>query len=973
MIVLGAIFCVGCAAAIGSLVEKRNKQSADSQRQAAQPNAAQTVSQRVALPAKNTELKSPRSFPVPRLKQQQQTDNQSFDFALTNKQDDRLMSLPPHLRQYVDPNLHTDAELRQQQRDYESSLPAPPISGPKPQYDWRRQNDHCEPAAVDADPGAIAWSQNGEDFEYVDRPKLKLSRTFGRDGQRLHVEGNTVHHPTGRQVYSFPDREGDNTLRRMTGVDPHQRGRSAVMQPTLMPDCGLGPDGEWGDTRQLPGFALETQAIDALNEINVDNMADGMLPFIRPDLNQWREKPVSYAKPTPIVRDPIIPDTRAGIFYQANDIGAVPRFSEAMPALPGTDAYKRRAESAEHLQLPLEKNKGTKTRDIMSAPVPNLSLGPMARADQVPYEDVAHNMPGEARVAPRMLTAIKRYHKKLQQPHTLAYGAGVHDGDEAATSYDGVRVDFSVTNDRAANRLAAISREAPHNPLQSFTGLTEGDGGVDLEVGTGFDGFVLRDNEKDLQRDYRVQNVLREDAALYYGASGDGEDEVGGVSHAVNPIDVRDATGQRGDQKRSKFGVRLESNPWIEEADGVLDGQNAIGSLGMSNRRANDDKRVTPADYSRSTITDAEISSAADSARSFALQVAESKKKDAQIADRSNSTAHMALLDGTDDQGFADRISTATGGERALLQAQRAAQRAAALTNDFKRSVAQFDEGEAPADWQSVSAGRLQEGSRVKADSQVRSFAETARNAGADAFEWESAAANVGVQLEKQRRPDARIALRDEHASALQHMDEEAGSAYDSHAARVHGDRVRAPKRDGVLLDFGAGGCDGLDEMMSVGFREQRVGTEEHRPVAWKREASIVRDERRREYDSDVLTNVSRATVSAPGADRPHQKFADREERMTNDVRNRYAADEFHNVVSNEMHVAPPQVHLSHKFEREDGRESSVNSKLKSRLRSESPRPASHMERNSRFGKMLCPSPSSTPPHSRPASPFLRR
>ena len=74
-----------------------------------------------------------------------------------------------------------------------------------------------------------------------------------------------------------------------------------------------------------------------------------------------------------------------------------------------------------------------------------------------------------------------------------------------------------------------------------------------------------------------------------------------------------------------------------------------------------------------------------------------------------------------------------------------------------------------------------------------------------------------------------------------------------------------------------------------------------------------------------------------------------------------------------EMLIDPEMVHLTRKFEQQDGRESSLGSKMRARMRAETPRPASHMERNSRFGRMLNASPCASPGGSRAASPCAFR
>src|SRR5437867_1502593 len=80
---------------------------------------------------------------------------------------------------------------------------------------------------------------------------LQLHRTLGT-GPKVHVKGNVFHHPTGKMSKSYPMREGDNFLRRNTGVDFNRRPRGAILNPTIMPEvvnaspqgCGFMSDRE---------------------------------------------------------------------------------------------------------------------------------------------------------------------------------------------------------------------------------------------------------------------------------------------------------------------------------------------------------------------------------------------------------------------------------------------------------------------------------------------------------------------------------------------------------------------------------------------------------------------------------------------------------------------------------------------------------------------------------------------------------
>ena len=95
----------------------------------------------------------------------------SSSIAKHTKEEKTMSQLPPHLRQYVDP-------------DYVAPPPScnslkPLSKGPKPIYDTRNKIPNVKPAVnLDGIPPA------------------KLTRTFGDDDQIKGVQGNTVFHPT---------------------------------------------------------------------------------------------------------------------------------------------------------------------------------------------------------------------------------------------------------------------------------------------------------------------------------------------------------------------------------------------------------------------------------------------------------------------------------------------------------------------------------------------------------------------------------------------------------------------------------------------------------------------------------------------------------------------------------------------------------------------------------------------------------
>ena len=1000
-----------------------------------------------------------------------------------------LMSLPPHLRQYVEPGL-SPATMLGSASATQSAL-RPPLTGPKPEYDWRHQNDQCAPVNVNAYPGAVPWPDNAEGVEYVDRPQIKLQRTFGRDGKRLHVEGNTVHHPTGRQKLRFPvnGREADNFLRRMTGHDPHRRARGTVMQPTLMPDCSLGPSGEWGDTRAVPGLSLEDRAVEALNDMNIDTLGNGMLPFIQPDIHQWREQPVSYKKPTPQVRAPLLPDSRAGIFYQANPIGRDLRYSEPLPVLPHTAEGRRRPESIEHMQLPRESSRESAARAVMMAPVPHLSGGPTARSDETPIDDVAHRVLGKGAV-PLMLTAIKRYHKKLQPTSSINYGAGIHDGDEAATAYDALSTGIAISADSAAQRTAALRREQPSALSTTLTGLAGGD---DYDV-VAYDSrgisVPLDDAERGVQRDALVSQ------AAYAGVQGNDEgdyassaaarglslrapardasatlptaihvaheyndDAVAGASRYAAGQDVRDIEMQRKAQRRGvlanidygripadavaealdgrnaigsadvrdieqqgrgqRRGVSIDQYMTHDRADALseyMDGQNAIGAINLSNKRGADDRALVRQQYDRNQPLDAEVAEIADRATAgqFGQQVREPRS--ATLSMQAPSGAHLVAPSGDAndlDMPNTVRASLASIGDTAqrlkALEGRRSAFQAVGAEQRARGAALQTDEP--LADHVSTSVGFARQ---PRTDAQPANRRDTMRGIG---VEFESAAAtSVGQQTldERPMRPASAPVLRDERQEAGRGLDGHLASVADALSVGDRGevrvsDRARAtrdsgllhephrgamsfadddaaygiadafggrqanvarmPRADALPLNTAIGGYGTLHENFEPSAADQRVATSDHRPPSERREATVAY-RRRDNPDSDALTGLSRATASAhPQVDSAHKRLDNRESGSLESMANRYMYDSLHHAIGNEMLIAPPTTHLSRVHERTDGRESSVANRLRGRLRGETPPPASHMERNARFGRMLNASPSASPRGSRSNSP----
>lgn len=941
-----------------------------------------------------------------------------------------MATLPPHLQQYVSPILKTDSTLNQQTRAYfNEKFPPPPIAGPKPQYDWRAKGIDCTPANVYADPAYIPWTQSGG-VEYVDQPQIKLQRTFGRDGKPLNVQGNTIPHPTGRQVLKMPvnGREADSLLRRMTGHDPHRRPRGTVLAPTLMPDGSLGSTGEWGDTREIRGLSVETRGLEALNNMDIDRMGNAMLPFIRPSLHQWTERPVSYKKPTPFVREPIIPDSRAGIFYRPQDYNALSYYSEPLPPTPGSAEYYRRPESMEHLQLPRECNKESQARSIISAPVPFLSTGSLTeRVDEVPFEDYGHNLPQkEQRVAPLMLTAIKRFHKKMQLlPSTAGYGAGLHDDN---TVGDNVRFGTHVQRERAENKTTALNREQPILPLHGYTTTNDSEdfdprvvGNVGVSVsGLREEDAVRRESTKQTEKrqwqavqgddegDYASAILARQqrtklaerkqDAGINeFGAINlhfdvdDGQDAVAGASRFLTPRDAKDVEQMRPGQRRDAFKLQQGGFAQLDDIGDLMDRYSS--ALPLSHKHAGNDRKVTGVNYLDERISDPELSALGDRQRELALKVRQ--KKDALTETRSAAYSHMV-----DDMGGGD-ISVPTfvssPGDQQRRFEQLEARRTTAARPDFSVSALGLNEDEPLIGDRFIGgiSALSSQGQQRQGGERVAEGLDWSRNLGAGVIEYESAAARVDtVVTDRQDRADRR---KRESVSerVLGHIDEQVSSLGDRLSFTA---KTKGPKRDGELIhdphrgaftslaidDFGIadsdfigrgqqqrrnkkqdalpvdlslGGYSQIETELELAGYQQQLGTREHYKPFLAREYQVAQpffDQ----IDGDALTSLGRASVCAPDADRRVNRFRDREYNMSNSLLNHFYADAMDEVVANEQLIAPPLVHLSRVSEKQDGRESGVDAKLKARYRSESPRPRSHMEGNSRFGKMLRASPS---------------
>lgn len=352
-----------------------------------------------------------------------------------------MAQLPPHLRRYVDPNAPVTPPLAE---------PAAPIGPVKPWYDPRRTDATCQNVGETQVAGSVSWADPRhapqERYEYIDQPRVKLTRTFGNDGRRLPVEGNTFHHPTGKQKRAYPvnGREADNFLRRMTGHDPHRKARAAQLAPTFLPDPppGVVPGG---------GAFMSDRERDIQSAVNPNTIGDGMLPFVRPDIHQWQEQPVSYKKPTPQVRTPILPPSRAGLLIKAEPIGERRLYDDALPyevVSGGGGATMRPADhheiGADRWRIDARKTGGT-VKDV----VRNTVGRPEPMREPTTDEDV----PIPRGMEPETYTAVKTVHKKLQQPHTLAYGATYYGQDtEDGAGYDLVGNHASLEEDRCAHR-----------------------------------------------------------------------------------------------------------------------------------------------------------------------------------------------------------------------------------------------------------------------------------------------------------------------------------------------------------------------------------------------------------------------------------------------------------------------------------------------------------------------------------------
>lgn len=571
----------------------------------------------------------------------------------------KQMSLPPHLRKYVDPACYRGEEEVDTRGGDRNSRQTELLSAPKSEYDWRRP--------------AVPNKSNATPSKAPQKP-LKLARTLGTDGRQLHIQGNTVHHPTGRQMREYPlnGRESDNYLRRMKGADlaGTRPQKDTIVAQHLLPGQGIGVAGEWGDARELPGLGQEDAMRDALAINNPDTIADGLLPAIRPDIRKWTNRPVSYAAPVEQARERLIPDSLAGINYKANDFAALAYYSDALPQPAGSRA---RLESAAHLQLPLER-RGAARRELIDAPIPAQEPPRRPVADEAPFEDVAHRVYGQ-RAAPTMLKAIKRVFKKLQRPHTLDYGVGLHDDAVDDRAIHGVPISIAAASsgERALASVRQHAREQPVVPLASLTGIGVelGDAASADHVDTSTATATLRNRPIDRRLQHRNSERYADDDAVQAAAD------------AISVATTHDDRAVRAEQhsaQREQYGQQREAASCIDYAEedggggGIADhvqtgSQQYYYEDGIRRRGQLGEQRLVAEQYGKREAIDEQLAGVADRVRVDHAVGADYQRKDGRLVARRYDDATAASL--LDEQQHGSQMDYARFDERARAPTER--------------------------------------------------------------------------------------------------------------------------------------------------------------------------------------------------------------------------------------------------------------------------------------------------------------
>lgn len=464
--------------------------------------------------------------------------NNTFSQQPFNKKDTDLMSqLPPHLRSYVDP-------------DYVAPPPAacpPPraSSGIKSYYDYRNR----EPTQL-------------QRLNVEDQPRAKLTRTFGNDEKVIGVQGNTVFHPTVPALarpYPVTGRESDNFIRRMTGFDKNPQKKAPVLNPTLIPD---GPEG----TVPGGGRFLTDRERDAYVNLNPNNIGDQFLPFIPVDIRQWQEKPVSYKKPSQLVREPLLPDSRAGRYTVPNDIGLRQLGESSLPTTIGSGDGCGILVDADRYDVDIKHMPREPThQSFLKQSILEEPERPLCADEELPIPKGSE---------PKTYTLIKTDNKKLQQPHSLAYGANYAASDEA--DYDPTAngtYSADLSKDRLRERASRVA-----------SGIQHGAANGDMEVGQSVLP-TIGNQAADGQKRVALREMNAHSSIL------PGRENDDGVASAADGTLVGSRARQGRDARRIEH-VPLEQTYRAQNEDNVEAGSHADRVGGVSARRPQQERPI---------------------------------------------------------------------------------------------------------------------------------------------------------------------------------------------------------------------------------------------------------------------------------------------------------------------------------------------------------------------------------------------
>lgn len=610
----------------------------------------------------------------------QQANISLTQLTASEQQTETMSQLPPHLRQYVDPTYTAAAQIFPAASPHHSSASSSAENacvsqnydnqnGPKPYYDYRnRYPDVRPPVNLDG------------------LPAPKLNRTFGNDDTRLGVQGNTIFHPTippQARPYPVTGREADNFLRRMTGFDRNPQKKAPVLNPTLIPD---GPEG----TVPGGGRFLTDQERDAIANLNPNNIGDQMLPFIPVDIRQWQEKPVSYKKPTQLVREPLLPPSNAGQYTVPNNIGLRPLGESSLPTTIGSGDG---CGISPHIVDADRYDVGVAT--MPREPTHGAHLKTAIKEEPVRLLTADEELPIPRDRMPETYTIIRTQNKKLQQPHSLAYGASYAASDDAdydPTAQGNFAVDLSRerSRERASNVAAGVAHgAAAYSDLEVGQSVLPVVGGAPADAGQ------------------RI--ALRTMNATAPSAPGREQDDlIGGGADGVR-IDSR---ARENAPKRRVEHMPMAGVHRVQTDDNAEAGNHADQPGGVSARRARPDRIVRRAD--ECALDDLAYDASGRGAEGLAVRTdEESRKKRFDVRESGKRINLMQNFQAGDAIGGEDGMGGDSAAYDTSLAARAPERTAAGRAREFERQRTATREHGAAFGWNENDEQAPADGMRV--------------------------------------------------------------------------------------------------------------------------------------------------------------------------------------------------------------------------------------------------------------------